>query len=1838
MFRRGGSAGRAVAQLLYMKTTNLLHKGFLLTFIAVPLCSGGDLRVEISRLDTSVLLTWTNSGAVLETSLTVPGDWNVVAGASSPYLVPPTNVSSFYRLRQAGGGSFDVRYLAPTFTTGIGDPSGGCGCTSPENPNSLSAAGNPQDNGLGSVFLHTGELTQHVVDLAIPGRGFDWRLERRYRSGMAYDGPLGHGWDFNYNQRLAVQVNGDVLRVDGMGRVDRYVFADGSYLSPSGFYTRLVRNPDGSFDERDRHGMVDSYSVTNGLGLARLARIRDRNGNQMTFDYNALGQLTNVVDTLGRSIAYGYDGNGRLTKVTDFTGRMVQFSHDADGNLSSVTSPAVTGTPNGNDFPLGKTTRYTYSSGFGDARFNHNLLTVTAPNEVAVSGPPRLVAEYDTNPASTNADRVVSLFVGGTNATGVGAGGTLRYAYAGLGSAPPEDFSTATAQTTVTNRNGNVAEYRFNQLGNPVRQIQFTRELRPGEPVGFTNQFEYNRDGETTRRVLAEGGSTEYTYDSANADRLQQGNLLQVRRWPGPRGGDQAQLVTSMTYETNCNFVATSTDGRANTTAYAYDEHGNRTNTLHRIPGISERWEYNTFGQQTAHVLPDNGSGSRRRDEMTYYSSGPQTGYLQSQAVDSGGLNLTTTYEYDAVGNVTRVVDPRGQDTLYIVNALNQVVRTLLALLNTSNGSVRYQRDLFYDANERLTRVDLENRDDTGALVSANPALTTTYTYDILGNRLSTTQEVDASASVVTTYAFDPNQNLLLTRFGEATAGRQTNNVVQKAYDERDLEFREIRVPGSGDQSTTQHDYDANGNLVRIFQGLEDLAVPRVTVYAYDGYDRRTTATDAMGNVITHHYDANGNLVTLRVEGELADGPGSAANVRLSETTYIFDAMDRRVRADTAFFDTQTQAPLGDGLVSTTTLYSDHSQVLATIDDNNHGRTNRYDTVNRLAQVTDPKGNTVSYAYDANGNTLTTVEVDKSDLGNPDVTVTTRFTYDGLNRRTEVVDNLNQTNRVAYDSRSHPTLRVDARGNRTHSTYDGLDRRLSTERVMTSTGDGSGAVVGSIITRQAWDDSSRLITQTDNNTNTTRYSYDGLNRCILSLFADGTGRTNHYDMHGDRTSSRDANGSLAEMTYDLLGRLLTNRVTRGPGIVGTTNEVYQYDGCSRIIQARDDDTVVTRSYDSRSRVTRETQQVLPSSAVTVTASYDGVGNPTRLVYPGGRALVRTYDGLNLPTLIRDDPPAPDSTIAIFSYLGRRTERRDYGNGLRLEVNFDALRRPVRTAHLPTAGGPSFDERLYAWDSAQNQAAVQVVSTFPPEQHFFQYDSARRLVSSQAVPSGISAQYSLDGVGNRVSVAAAPPEGGVYTMNPSLPEPADRQMNQYTTTPFDTRQSDRNGNLIVSRSGTLLLSYDYRNQLAQASDTALGLNTLYRYDCFGRRVEKAVNGVLTRYRYCGAQEIEEQTALNVTAATYVWGGASGVLGMTRGGRAYFYHADDLNTRRKVTDAAGSVVEQYDYSDFGKPSFFDAVGHVLAASAIANPWLFTGHRYDAETGLSFCRARYLDSRAGRFLTRDPIGAWGDAGNLGNPYTYAHANPTSRIDPSGLTARGCGDDPASFSCEDIVDTLLDINARADYTSRTKPDDYYGGWFSSGTKGSYWDPCKTKWTEAYLKKCRPGAGPLTESTALGAAKGFVRGLKTGAQVLACDLTLQVPDTELQQRSEFWWAHVPASIASAALVALQIALLAGPATVAAAAGETTVLAGGETTVTMAAVGDTTVIAGGDTVILGESVVDMTLKARFAAAYEWIMAEIAARGEMPIRGLWSFAWLLAEAEVRFHLPPGSLAL
>ena len=116
------------------------------------------------------------------------------------------------------------------------------------------------------------------------------------------------------------------------------------------------------------------------------------------------------------------------------------------------------------------------------------------------------------------------------------------------------------------------------------------------------------------------------------------------------------------------------TDARGFTWTCARDANGNAMSVT-RPDGVTTDIEHNANGQLTAIVWPQNNTGHRERDEWHYYNSGAQNGYLQSFIRDAGGLNLTTGFTHDSVGNVTQIVDPRGRDTQFFVNQLNQVVQ-----------------------------------------------------------------------------------------------------------------------------------------------------------------------------------------------------------------------------------------------------------------------------------------------------------------------------------------------------------------------------------------------------------------------------------------------------------------------------------------------------------------------------------------------------------------------------------------------------------------------------------------------------------------------------------------------------------------------------------------------------------------------------------------------------------------------------------------------------------------------------------------------------------------------------------------------------------------------------------------------------------------------------------------------------------------------------------------------------------------------------------------------------------------------------------------------------------
>lgn len=82
---------------------------------------------------------------------------------------------------------------------------------------------------------------------------------------------------------------------------------------------------------------------------------------------------------------------------------------------------------------------------------------------------------------------------------------------------------------------------------------------------------------------------------------------------------------------------------------------------------------------------------------------------------------------------------------------------------------------------------------------------------------------------------------------------------------------------------------------------------------------------------------------------------------------------------------------------------------------------------------------------------------------------------------------------------------------------------------------------------------------------------------------------------------------------------------------------------------------------------------------------------------------------------------------------------------------------------------------------------------------------------------------------------------------------------------------------------------------------------------------------------------------------------------------------------------------------RPGSRDSFGNVTRSTgSLANPFQYTGRDFDAETGLSYYRARYYDPQTGRFLSEDS--AQSIAGV--NFYLYVRGNSIAYRDPFGLS----------------------------------------------------------------------------------------------------------------------------------------------------------------------------------------------------------------------------------------------
>ncbi len=426
---------------------------------------------------------------------------------------------------------------------------------------------------------------------------------------------------------------------------------------------------------------------------------------------------------------------------------------------------------------------------------------------------------------------------------------------------------------------------------------------------------------------------------------------------------------------------------------------------------------------------------------------------------------------------------------------------------------------------------------------------------------------------------------------------------------------------------------------------------------------------------------------------------------------------------------------------------------------------NTYDEQGRVATQLSPFGRTSRFVYLPGGVT---------EVSDADGTRSNTWIADGKGRLIGVVDADDHRQSTSYDRYGNPVMITERNGAVTVNRYDERGRR--TGQVLPS---GAGA-------RWTYDEADRpitvMITSKDDHGDaieaTTHYSYDGDSRDpsrvidpeggvtlmtwvdgLLKKIVDPEGvilRFDH-DQHGELTSSTDADGNVARLERDDLGRVIAAITPLGH------RTTYCYDGAGALLSRQDPDGAIWRYETSAGG--RVTAQIDPLGGRTE-IEYGEHGEQSRTIDPLGRAMTWAYDDLGNQTRTE----LPDGNAWEFGYdaMSRPTSRTDAAGG-RWRLDYDDqgfLTRTVdptgveQTIQRDRQGRPiRTGDRLGRFSTGYDTLGRTVAQTGPDGTTAgFRYDRCGRLVEHTG-PNGGTTRFQLDAAGRIVAVTH--PMGTTY---------------------------------------------------------------------------------------------------------------------------------------------------------------------------------------------------------------------------------------------------------------------------------------------------------------------------------------------------------------------------------------------------------------------------------------------------------------------------------------------
>ena len=737
---------------------------------------------------------------------------------------------------------------------------------------------------------------------------------------------------------------------------------------------------------------------------------------------------------------------------------------------------------------------------------------------------------------------------------------------------------------TATDELGGVISYAYDANG---RLIEMT------DAMGGKTAYAYDAVGNVTSVTDALGGSTTYRYDET-------GNMTSVTDANGNTTGysydalgravavtDTNGGVTRAEYDHNGNIVK-AVDAEGNATTYVYDAL-DRLASYTNAEGYTFSFQYDNEGNT---VSSTDGNGNTTR--YTYDGL--------NRAVSSTNAEGNTAYNtYDADGRMVKSVNEEGAETAYAYDADGRLISMTDALGNVTSFE--------YDSRDRVIKV-------TDAKGNA-----TTFTYDLAGNVKSETN----AKGVVTSYAYDANGNLtsMTDAAGTVTYTYDALNRVTSVKDRRgntqfftyDATDRIVQVKDRNGNAT-RYVYDGNGNIVKTIDALGTESVftynkndqlistdlhrvdalngvdsHEITLYEYDGRNLVTKEINALGDSTVYVYDGNGNLVSK------TDADGYV-------TRYSYTALDlvKKINYNGAKEVSYQYNKVGE---------------LVQMDDWTGTNTFELDLLGRLQKMTDHKGNTVSYTYDAVGN--------QTGITYPDGSKTRSF-YDAVYNLTSVIDADDGTYAYVYDAANRPVKLTYPNGWIEQYTYDAEGNLLKTvdtdpfqlyNKTPKVKYEYTYDAEGNVLTEFQRDSDA-----TENLKSRTAFTYDALNRL--------TGSTRRLEVYPYDTLAY-------AYTYDTLGNLL-----KQSGPTKGEEDTYQYNDLNQMVSKHvcGYEQKITRiydygyTYDKRGNLVKEEEICSPTTTgpenITIaTYLYDETNRMVRGTNKAGEVSAYTFNGLGV---------------------------------------------------------------------------------------------------------------------------------------------------------------------------------------------------------------------------------------------------------------------------------------------------------------------------------------------------------------------------------------------------------------------------------------------------------------------------------------------------------------------------------------------------------------------------------------------------------------------------------